>query len=132
MWSNSVNAFCWYVKYIDSTWTKIVKNLLFLALYGTIFSEESEAAFSNYRMWESLGFIIAFAYSTALCTNYKTYILTIVLVIGVVGYYVVEFLVYKKRTAKVGDAEINGGSELTIKKGQEEEEKPDIMTNGTS
>ena len=30
------------------------------ALYGVLFANEEEAAFSNYRLWESLGFIIAF------------------------------------------------------------------------
>ncbi|ELT90289.1 hypothetical protein CAPTEDRAFT_205071 [Capitella teleta] len=39
------------------------------ALCGSIFTNESEAAFSNYRMWESLCFIIAFAYISLICTR---------------------------------------------------------------
>ena len=62
------------------------------ALYGSIFSKTSEAAFSNYRMWESLGFIIAFAYSGFICTNIKIYVLTSVLILGMIGYYIVEWL----------------------------------------
>ena len=30
------------------------------ALYGVLFYSQEEAAFSNYRLWESFGFIIAF------------------------------------------------------------------------
>ncbi|KAK2160044.1 hypothetical protein LSH36_141g04013 [Paralvinella palmiformis] len=60
------------------------------ALYGSIFSDESEAAFSNYRMWESLGFIIAFAYSSALCTSIKLYVVMAVLFVGMFLYYIVE------------------------------------------
>ncbi|KAI0227978.1 hypothetical protein LSAT2_021538 [Lamellibrachia satsuma] len=70
------------------------------ALYGTIFSDESEAAFSNYRMWESLGFIIAFAYSNSLCTNVKLYILTTMLVIGMAGYIYVEVTMNQKSASR--------------------------------
>ena len=31
------------------------------ALYGNLFPSKEEAAFSNYRLWESLGFVISFA-----------------------------------------------------------------------
>ena len=31
------------------------------ALYGVLFYSQEEAAFSNYRLWESLGFVISFA-----------------------------------------------------------------------
>ncbi len=62
------------------------------ALYGCLFTQESEAAFSNYRMWESLGFIIAFAYSNYICTSVKLYILISVLSIGMIGYFIVEWL----------------------------------------
>jgi hypothetical protein len=30
------------------------------ALYGVLFAKNEEAAFSNYRLWESLGFLFAF------------------------------------------------------------------------
>ena len=67
----------------------------FAGLYGTLFSKESDAAFSNYRMWESLGFIIAFAYSTFLCTSVKLYVLISVLVVGMTGYCIVECIIRK-------------------------------------
>ena len=67
------------------------------ALYGVTFSSESEAAFSNYRMWESFGFIIAFAYSSFLCTSDKLYILTSFLCAGTIGFLIVEYLNYSKK-----------------------------------
>ena len=70
------------------------------ALYGSIFSNETEAAFSNYRLWESMGFVIAFAYSSVLCTSVKLYILSSMLVLGVTGFYIVKFLKWKKKPIK--------------------------------
>lgn len=55
-----------------------------------MFPTESEAAFSNYRLWESVGFIIAYAYSAFICTSVKAYILTGVLVLGMTGYFITE------------------------------------------
>lgn len=66
-----------------------------IALYGSLFGGESEAAFSNYRMWESLGFIIQYAYSFYLCASVKIYILTSVLVVGMSGYLAVEYVHWK-------------------------------------
>ena len=74
--------------------------ICFAALYGTVFSDESEAAFSNYRMWESLGFIIAFAYSNYLCTSVKLYILMSVLIIGMSGYAYVEVTLKRKSASR--------------------------------
>ena len=35
---------------------------MFSALYGVLFPNKAEAAFSNYRLWESVGFVVAFSY----------------------------------------------------------------------
>jgi len=61
-------------------------------LYGSLFGDESEAAFSNYKVWESLGFFLAFAYSFFLCTSVKLYVLTSVLIVGICGYLAVEYV----------------------------------------
>ncbi|XP_063607086.1 protein unc-93 homolog A-like [Penaeus indicus] len=50
----------------------------------------SEASFSNYRLWESLGFVIAYASSTVLCVDSKVTVLLVFLLLGIVGYYVIE------------------------------------------
>lgn len=49
-------------------------------------------------MWESLGFVIAFAYSTFLCLEYKLYILLAVLLLTVVTYPIVEYHEHKNPT----------------------------------
>uniref|UniRef100_A0A3B5RD39 Unc-93 homolog A n=1 Tax=Xiphophorus maculatus TaxID=8083 RepID=A0A3B5RD39_XIPMA len=74
------------------------------ALYGVLFPRDKEAAFANYRMWESLGFVIAFAYSTFLCVEYKLYIVLAVLVISMITYPVVEYYEYKNPTQPIEQA----------------------------
>lgn len=74
------------------------------ALYGILFSRDKEAAFANYRMWESLGFVIAFAYSTFLCLEYKLYILLTVLVLTMITYPFVEYYEYKNPTPPIEKA----------------------------
>ena len=67
------------------------------ALYGVLFKDNGEAAFSNYRLWESIGFIVAFAYQSHLCLPIKAYILLAVLALGIAGYSIVEYIEWKKR-----------------------------------
>lgn len=62
------------------------------ALYGVLFEKHKEAAFANYRLWESLGFVIAFGYSTFLQVYIKLYIVLAVLVLAIVLYGIVEYL----------------------------------------
>ncbi|XP_023214108.1 protein unc-93 homolog A-like [Centruroides sculpturatus] len=69
----------------DAVWQTQINSL-----YGVLFPKNEEAAFANYRLWESLGFIIAFAYSSSLCITIKLYILLIVLVVGMMGYLTIE------------------------------------------
>ncbi|XP_077053351.1 protein unc-93 homolog A [Siphateles boraxobius] len=71
------------------------------ALYGILFAEHKEAAFANYRMWESLGFVIAFAYSTFICLSTKIYIALAVLALTMVTYLYVEYEEYKHPTPPV-------------------------------
>ena len=54
-------------------------HLWFLGLYGRVFPNTSDAAFSNHKLWQSLGLIVGFAYSSRLCTDIKLYILTALL-----------------------------------------------------
>ncbi|XP_069343999.1 protein unc-93 homolog A [Eulemur rufifrons] len=62
------------------------------ALYGVLFEENKEAAFASYRLWEALGFVIAFGYSTFLCVYVKLSILLGVLSVAMVAYGTVEYL----------------------------------------
>jgi len=59
-------------------------------IYGALFRRNKEAAFSNYRLWESVGFVIAYVYSTLICTSMKLYIVITVLAIGTICYIIVE------------------------------------------
>lgn len=69
----------------DAVWQTQVNGL-----YGTLFRRNKEAAFSNYRLWESVGFVIAYAYSTHLCCRMKLYVQLTILVCGFILYVVVE------------------------------------------
>jgi len=63
------------------------------ALYGCLFANDEEAAFSNYRLWESMGFLFAFiTNATGVCVFPKIITTIIFLVLGMVGYFIVEYL----------------------------------------
>ncbi|XP_013413313.1 protein unc-93 homolog A [Lingula anatina] len=62
------------------------------ALYGVVFQDNTEPAFSNYRLWESLAFVLAYVFSFQLCVNIKIYILIGVLGLGMMGYLAVEII----------------------------------------
>lgn len=70
------------------------------AFYGVIFTKNEEAAFSNYRLWESVGFIIAFAISNKLCIDQKLYILLAILAVGISGYLIIECVIRKEKSNK--------------------------------
>ncbi|XP_050311698.1 UNC93-like protein isoform X2 [Anthonomus grandis grandis] len=69
----------------DAVWQTQINGL-----YGALFRRNKEAAFSNYRLWESVGFVVAFAYSTQLCTRVKLYVQLAILLIGFLLYCAVE------------------------------------------
>ena len=69
---------------------------MILALYGFLWTSNPEAAFANYRLWESLGFIITFASQGYLCTHIKLYICFGFLCFGMWNYAVVEIF-YRER-----------------------------------
>ncbi|KAM4025289.1 protein unc-93 homolog A-like [Anomaloglossus baeobatrachus] len=68
------------------------------AFYGVLFDKHKEAAFANYRVWESLGFVIAFAYSNLLCVSVKLYVVLSVMLLGMILYLVVEYLEFRNRS----------------------------------
>ncbi|MBN3306481.1 UN93A protein, partial [Amia calva] len=76
----------------------------FPALYGILFHNHKEAAFANYRLWESVGFVIAFAYSNFICLDVKLYVLLSVLILSMVLYAWVEYEEHKNPTAREGSA----------------------------
>ncbi|GLG94907.1 UNC93-like protein [Gryllus bimaculatus] len=104
-----------------------------LGIYGTLFRRNKEAAFSNYRLWESAGFVVAYAYSTHLCARMKLYVMLAVLLAGVAGYACVEVLHARKQRRLKALAEdpkaAAAAAEQLAKEGKVEEtddEKDDI------
>jgi len=71
------------------------------AFYGMVFSANEEAAFSNFLLWEAMGFTVAFAYSTVLCANAKLYVLIGMLGTGMVGYLAVEVKECRRKKANI-------------------------------
>lgn len=96
-------------------------------LYGTLFRRNKEAAFSNYRLWESAGFVVAYAYSTHLCARMKLYVMLTVLFLGVIGYTVVELLHRRKQKRRKAIAEDPKSVQAEANKPEEtDDEKDDI------
>ncbi|KMQ92917.1 unc93-like protein [Lasius niger] len=70
----------------DSIWLVQIN-----ALSGILFPGQEEAAFSNFRLWESTGSVITYVYSPYLCTFTKLYLLIGILCAGMVGYGIIEW-----------------------------------------
>eukprot|EP00092_Neocalanus_flemingeri_P030399 GFUD01032999.1.p1 GENE.GFUD01032999.1~~GFUD01032999.1.p1 ORF type:complete len:501 (+),score=111.97 GFUD01032999.1:117-1619(+) len=63
------------------------------ALYGVLFKSDEEAAFSNYRLWESMGFLLAFiTQASGVCVFPKLILALFFLAIAMVGYGMLEVL----------------------------------------
>lgn len=58
---------------------------------GILFPGQEEAAFANFRLWESTGSVITYIYSPYLCTYMKLYILIGILCVGMAGYSIIEW-----------------------------------------
>jgi len=67
------------------------------ALYGVLFENDEEAAFSNYRLWESVGFIISFILQTQVCVYTKLWVLVGIISAGMSGFATIEMLEWKKK-----------------------------------
>lgn len=59
------------------------------ASYGVLFTEH-ESAFSNFRLWESLGFVIAYVYTPRIRIIYAHIILLCVLTISMICYTIID------------------------------------------
>lgn len=62
------------------------------AMYGIMFSDNPEGAFSTYRFWEAVGMVIGYVYTTLICVSTKIYIQLVVFILGVIGYYIGEYM----------------------------------------
>merc|ERR1711892_1627836 len=67
------------------------------ALYGVLFASDEEAAFSNYRLWESMGFLLAFiTQASGVCVLLKLILALFLLAFAMVGYLMLELLERKE------------------------------------
>ncbi|XP_018318775.1 UNC93-like protein isoform X2 [Agrilus planipennis] len=111
----------------DAVWQTQINGL-----YGTLFRRNKEAAFSNYRLWESSGFVIVYAYSTHLCARMKIFVMICILEIGVILYIVVEILHYRKirrqkeKERKAAEAEAKKQPPPVTEPEETDDEKDDI------
>ncbi|EDW10136.1 UNC93-like protein [Drosophila mojavensis] len=76
----------------DGVWLVVVN-----AFYGILFPNHLIAAYSNFRLWESTGSVIGYVISSQLCTSTKLIILICVMVVGCVGYGLIEYRVWQKQ-----------------------------------
>jgi len=70
------------------------------ALYGVLFESDEEAAFSNYRLWESLGFIFAYILQTQVCIYSKLWVIIAVLGAGIGGYLIIEINEFNRKKSR--------------------------------
>ena len=66
-------------------------------MYGVLFEKDEEAAFSNYRLWESLGFILAYILQNTVCVYTKLWVVLAVLAVGMAGYLFIEVKEWRKK-----------------------------------
>jgi len=76
----------------DAIWQTLIN-----ALYGVLFASDEEAAFSNYRLWESMGFLVAFiTQASGVCIFPKLILTLCVLFVAMVGYLILEVMERKE------------------------------------
>ncbi|KAH8277562.1 hypothetical protein KR018_001053, partial [Drosophila ironensis] len=76
----------------DGIWLVVVN-----AFYGILFPNHLIAAYSNFRLWESTGSVIGYVISAQLCTSTKLTILMAVMLVGCIGYGLIEYRVWQKK-----------------------------------
>ncbi|XP_063224869.1 protein unc-93 homolog A-like [Bacillus rossius redtenbacheri] len=57
---------------------------------GRLFPGEEEAGFSNFRLWDAVGFILVSGYSNFVCMRAKLYIQLVGVLLGAASYLLLE------------------------------------------
>ena len=89
---------------------KVIVNFVRLtvgATYGTLFTEH-ESAFSNFRLWESLGFVIAYIYTPRIRIKYAHIILLVVLTVSMVCYGAIDLMERRRKKKLKDDQAVTG------------------------
>ena len=72
------------------------------ASYGVLFTEH-ESAFSNFRLWESLGYVIAYIYTPRIRIIYAHIILLCVLTLSMICYTIIDIKERRRKKKKVAE-----------------------------
>ncbi|XP_069811120.1 protein unc-93 homolog A-like [Dendropsophus ebraccatus] len=80
----------------DAIWQTLLNGF-----YGILFEDNREAAFANYLLWKSLGYVLSFGYSSFLGIYVKLCILLATLLLGMLFYLIVEYIEFKKSHIQV-------------------------------
>ena len=81
--------------------------IMISALYGSLFKDNTEAAFATRGLSASAGFLMTYAYQNSLKTAHKLYVCLAFLVVGIIGYTIVEIMEYwKNRTSSCSNTSI--------------------------
>lgn len=70
----------------DAVWQTQINSF-----YGVLFVDQEEAAFSNYRLWESTGFVIFYIITPYIRIRLALIILLVFLTLGMMGYGTTEY-----------------------------------------
>lgn len=72
-------------------------------MYGAIFPNTAEAAFSNAVLWTSIGFIIVYLLAGKICMMMKLYLYMGILLFAIFCYALIEII--ERRNARKDDDE---------------------------
>lgn len=86
-----------------------VKLSLVPALFGVVFRENIEVAYSNLNLWTYIGSMMVLGWSHFLCMDVKMYILFGMMVTGYVGYIILEIIIHFQNNLTVPDSTIEIG-----------------------
>ncbi|CAM4749480.1 unnamed protein product [Rotaria magnacalcarata] len=77
---------------VDAVWQTQITSF-----YGILFVDKNEAAFSNYHLWESTGFVLFYIITPYIRIRIALIILLIFLTLGMMGYIATDNLLSKKK-----------------------------------
>ena len=104
-----LSGFLWLLRqfHTRATFYRIIVS----AFYGDLFPKQQEAAFSNCRLWISMGMVISFIFSNFLCIKMKLYLLIGNLLLGYTCYMIVEFMGRRDTNSDANTAMVNSNEE---------------------
>ena len=80
----------------ENRWVILPFDFPVSATYGVLFTEH-ESAFSNFRLWESLGYVIAYVYTPRIRIRHAQIILLCVLTVSMICYFVIDLTELRRK-----------------------------------